>query len=296
MATRPPTATATSATRSWAELQARGLTRNPYMQLFEGIVMGLTQGLTEFLPVSSSAHLRVVPEALGWDDPGASFTAIIQLGTVAAVLLAFRADLLSVTAAGIRGLRSPADRQQPEWRMAVAMSLGTVPIVAIGLLGGSAIEGPFRSLGVIAAALVLGSLWLWLATRRPAGGRLAHDLRSREVVGIGAAQAAALIPGISRSGATIGAGLLLGLDRAAAARFSFLLSVPAITLAGVYGLRDLGSGEILVAPTALALGVAFASGFVTIHVLLRVTAEGRLGGFIIYRLALAAMIVATLVL
>ena len=266
------------------------------MRLFEGIVLGLTQGLTEFLPVSSSAHLRVVPAALGWDDPGASFTAIVQLGTIAAVLLAFRTDLVGVVRAGARGLRSTAARSQPEWRMAMAMCVGTIPIAVLGLFAGPAIDGPFRSLGVIAGALLVGSLWLWTATRRPVGVRPAHDLRSREVVGIGAAQAAALVPGVSRSGATIGAGLLLGLDRAAAARFSFLLSVPAITLAGLFGLRDLGSGATPAVPTAVAVLVAFVSGYATIHLLLRFTAEGRLGGFIVYRVGLALLLVASLIL
>ena len=266
------------------------------MGLFEGIVLGLTQGLTEFLPVSSSAHLRIVPAALGWDDPGASFTAVVQLGTIAAVLLAFRGDLLAIGRAGYRGLRTPAARSQPEWRIGLAMCLGTVPIVVLGLLAGPAIEGPFRSLGVIALALLLGSLWLWTASRRSAGVRPADDLGHHEVFGIGVAQAAALVPGVSRSGATIGAGLLMGLDTAAAARFSFLLSVPAITLAGLFGLRDVGGGATPLLPTTVALVVAFASGYATIHVLLRMVAHGHLRGFIVYRVALAAVVLASLIL
>lgn len=266
------------------------------MGLFEAIVLGLTQGLTEFLPVSSSAHLRIVPAALGWDDPGAAFTAVIQLGTITAVLLAFRADLMKIAAAGVRGARSPAHRQHTDWHLAVAMAVGTVPIVVLGLLGRSAIEGPLRSLGVIVGGLLVGSIWLWVAIRRPSSTRLPQHLHSREVFGIGAAQAAALVPGVSRSGATIGAGLLLGLDAAAAARFSFLLSIPAITLAGAFGLRDLGTGAIPIAPTAVALAVAFASGLATIQILLRFTAQGRLGGFIVYRVVLAGVIVAGLIL
>lgn len=266
------------------------------MGLLEAIVLGLTQGLTEFLPVSSSAHLRIVPGALGWDDPGASFTAVVQLGTVAAVLLAFRADLEGIVRSGAHGLRAPTARSDPEWRIAWAMCLGTVPIAVLGLLAAPAIEGPFRSMGVIIVALVLGSLWLWAAVRQPAGVRQAHDLGVREVLGIGVAQAAALVPGVSRSGATIGAGLLLGLDRADAARFSFLLSVPAITLAGLFELRELGSGAAPPVPTAAAVGVAFVSGYATIRVLLRITAEGRLGGFIVYRLALAGLLIAGLIL
>lgn len=266
------------------------------MRLFEAIVLGLTQGLTEFLPVSSSAHLRIVPGVLGWDDPGASFTAVVQLGTITAVLLAFRSDLKGIVRAGAHGLLAPTARSHPEWHMAWAMCLGTVPIAALGLLARPAIEGPFRSTGVIVVALVLGSLWLWAAVRQPAGLRPAHDLGTREVFSIGAAQAAALVPGVSRSGATIGAGLLLGLDRAAAARFSFLLSVPAITLAGLFGLRDLGSVATPPVPTAAAVTVAFVSGYATIRVLLRITAHGRLGGFIVYRLALAGLLTAGLIL
>lgn len=257
------------------------------MEIIEAIVLGLTQGLTEFLPISSSAHLRLVPELLGWDDPGASFTAVIQLGTIVAVLLVFRRDLVDVASAGWRGVRNRGERTGASWRMAVGMCVGTVPIVVVGLVTADLVDGPFRSLGIIAAGLLVGSVWLVVAIRSPRGERSAADLSLREIGIVGVAQAAALVPGVSRSGATIGAGLLIGLDTTEAARFSFLLSVPAIVLAGVYGLRDLGAGTPLIA-TSVALAVAFGSGYASIQVLMRLAASRRLGGFVAYRIALAA--------
>ena len=261
------------------------------MGIVEAVVLGLTQGLTEFLPISSTAHLRLVPELLGWDDPGASFTAVIQLGTIAAVLLAFRRDLAAVASAGWRGARNPQARTSAPWRIAVAMYLGTIPIVVVGVLAADLVQGPFRSLGVIAAALLVGSVWLSVAIRSTPGQRRAADLSLREVSVVGLAQAASLVPGVSRSGATIGAGLLIGLDAAEAARFSFLLSVPAIVLAGAYGLRDLGADTPLIA-TSVALTVAFGSGYASIRVLLRLAASRRLGGFVAYRIALSAVLFA----
>lgn len=245
--------------------------------------------------MSSSAHLRIVPEALGWQDPGASFTAVVQLGTVAAVLLAFRTDLRAVTIAAWSGIWSPRVRDTPEWRLALSISGGTVPIAVLGLVFADAVEGPLRSLGVIAAALTAGSVWLWLAVRRPAGNRSMEELGALEVGLVGLAQAAALVPGVSRSGATIGAALQLGLEPADAARFSFLLSVPAIVLAGLFGLRDVGDGVPVVA-TSVAVAVAFCSGYLSIRWLLALVARGRLRGFVVYRLTVAAIILAALVI
>ena len=263
------------------------------MGIVEAVILGLTQGLTEFLPISSSAHLRLVPEAMGWDDPGASFTAVVQLGTIAAVLLAFRRELISVVVAGWRGARDRQAREGPAWRMAVAMLAGTIPIVVVGVLAADLVDGPFRGLGAIAVALLAGSAWLVVALRGPRGHRLAEDLSLRQIGAVGLAQTAALVPGVSRSGATIGAGLLLGLDASEAARFSVLLSVPAIVLAGAYGLRDLGTATSLVA-TSVAVVVAFISGYASIRLLLRLAASRQLGGFAIYRTALAVVILVVL--
>lgn len=263
------------------------------MNLLEATVLGLTQGLTEFLPVSSSAHLRIVPETLGWQDPGASFTAVVQLGTVLAVVVAFRRDLLGVAvAAGRRVTRSePADLVHD--RLVVPMMVGTIPIAVLGVLFSDQIETSLRGLGVIVGALLAGSAWLLFAIRRGNGSREVVSVDGRDAVLVGVAQAAALVPGISRSGATIGAGLLLGLDAPAAARFSFLLSVPAVVLAGVFGLRDVGD-SLEVGPTAVATAVAFVSGYFSIRWLLRLVGEGRLVGFIVYRCLLAGFVLVIL--
>ncbi len=265
------------------------------MRILEAVVLGLTQGLTEFLPISSSAHLRIVPEALGWDDPGASFTAVVQLGTIAAVLVAFREDLLAIAGAAWRGTRSREARAEPAWALGCLLVLGTIPIAVIGLAAADEIEGPLRAIGVIVGALLVGSAWLWVAIRRRAGPRRVEMLTVRDAGLIGLAQAAALVPGISRSGATIGAALMLDVQPAAAARFSFLLSVPAIVLAGLFGLRDLGD-DLPLGATAMATVVAFVSGYASIRWLLRLVAKGRLGGFVVYRVALALVIVAALAL
>ena len=263
------------------------------MNLVEAIVLGLTQGLTEFLPVSSSAHLRVVPEALGWQDPGASFTAVVQLGTVLAVVVAFRSDLVAITLAAGRRLVRASPTDDVHDRLVVPMIVGTVPIAVLGLVFSDQIETSLRGLGVIAGALLVGSAWLLFAIRRSNGARELVSVDGRDAVLVGVAQAAALVPGVSRSGATIGAGLLLGLDAPAAARFSFLLSVPAVVLAGLFGLRDVGD-TLEVAPTAVATAVAFASGYLSIRWLLRLVGEGRLLGFIVYRVLLAGWLLVAL--
>lgn len=264
------------------------------MTLLHAIMLGLTQGLTEFLPVSSSAHLRIVPEALGWDDPGASFTAIVQLGTTAAVLVVFWTDLATLTRGAWTGLRHPGRRTDPAWRTATHLAIGTVPIAVLGVILSDAVDGPLRSLPVIAGALVAGSAWIWFATARPTGTRQMSDLDTRSAALVGTAQAAALVPGVSRSGATIGAGLLLGMDPSAAARFSFLLSVPAIVLSGLFGLRDIGS-DVDLGPTLVATAVAFVVGIASIRWFLGIVAAGHLRWFIPYRLALAGALIAAAV-
>ncbi len=263
--------------------------RGTHVRLLEALMLGLTQGMTEFLPVSSSAHLRLVPEILGWSDPGASFTAIVQLGTTVAVLLAFRDDLQAVTSAGWRGVRYPEARDDPQWRLALWLVVGTVPIAAVGIGARGLVDGSLRSLSVIAVALLLGSAWLWSAISRQAGTRTIESLSTRDAALIGVAQASALVPGVSRSAATITAGVHLGLDWVAAARFSFLLSVPAIVLAGLFGLRDLGDGVPIVM-TMVATTVAFLSGYLSIRWLLRLVATGRLGWFVVYRCTTAAIV------
>lgn len=260
------------------------------MRLLEGVTLGLVQGMTEFLPVSSSAHLRIVPEALGWSDPGASFTAIVQLGTAASVVVAFRDDLGLIVRAGVVGLLDRSRRTDPAFNLARQVAIGTAPIVIVGFAAASLIDGPLRNLVVVAAALIAGSAWLWTSTRRPGVHRIA-DAMDRDAAIVGIAQAAALVPGVSRSGATIGAAYRLGFSPEAAARYSFLLSVPAVVLAGLFGLRDL-DGAVDLFPTAAAVVVAFASGWLSIRVLLRLVAAGRFGVLVGYRFALAAAVLA----
>jgi len=257
----------------------------------EAIVLGLVQGLTEYLPVSSSGHLRIVPAFFGWDDPGAAFTAVSQFGTMLAVVVYFWKDLTGITRTWLRSLRDPAARGTLEARLGWYIVLGTIPIVVFGLLFEDEIENQARSLTLIAVMLIVLGLALFVADRRGRRERDVSSLTLRDGVLIGLAQAAALVPGVSRSGATMTMGLVLGLERAAAARYSFLLSVPAVVLSGVYQLKDIGGpGGAPVGATIIATVLAFVSGIATIHFLLRFVANNRFDVFVAYRVALGALV------
>src|SRR6478752_28497 len=232
------------------------------MSNLEAVVLGLVQGLTEFLPISSSGHLRIVPALLGWEDPGAGFTAVIQLGTMAAVLIYFRADLLKIALAWLRELRTPIPRASQEARLGWFIVLGTIPIAIFGFVFKDQIESGARSLYLIGSALIVFSFVMLLAEHVATRRRTLDDLDGRDGAYIGMAQVLALIPGVSRSGATISAGLFRGLDRVAAARYSFLLSVPAVVLSGLFELRKVGeAGEPPVGATIIATLVAFVTGY-----------------------------------
>ena len=264
----------------------------PDLDALQAIVLGIVQGLTEFLPISSSAHLRIVPAAFGWDDPGAAFTAIVQLGTMAAVLLYFRRDLWNIVRAFLRGLRDPAERGTLDSRLGWFLIIGTIPIAVIGLVFKDQIENEFRTLELIGATMIVMGLLLGRADASGDEDRTIEDLTRRDAVTIGFAQAAALVPGVSRSGATITAGLFLGLDRVAAARFSFLLSVPAVVLSGLFELRHLGEGQHASAgATVIATILAFVVGYASIAWLLRFITMHSFRGFVIYRLILGAMVI-----
>ncbi len=255
------------------------------MDWFEAVVLGVVQGVTEFLPISSNAHLRIVAEAAGWDDPGAAFTAVTQFGTLAAVLVYFWRDIVSVLAALARGCTEPRARQDPDFRMGVTVALGTIPIVIFGVLLRDQIETSFRSLSVIAATLIGFSIIMELADRRR-GDRTMEDMTTRRGVLIGCAQALALIPGVSRSGATISMARVLGFAREEAARFSFLLSIPAITLSGLFEARHLlDANGLEIGPTMLATLVAFVTGYASIAFLLRYLTRHSLTVFVVYRIA-----------
>jgi undecaprenyl-diphosphatase len=261
------------------------------MSNLEAIVLGLVQGLTEFLPISSSGHLRIVPAMLGWEDPGAGFTAVIQLGTMAAVLIYFRADLWRIAVAWLRELRVPVRQASHDARLGWFIVLGTIPISIFGFAFRDQIESGARSLYLIGSALILFSFVMLIAERVGSRRRTIAEMNGRDGLFVGIAQALALIPGVSRSGATISAGLFRGFDRVSAARYSFLLSVPAVVLSGLFELRKIGEdGGASAGATAIATVVAFVSGYVAIAWLLRYLGTHTLDVFVVYRIALGALV------
>lgn len=257
------------------------------MSALEAVVLGVVQGLTEFLPISSSAHLRIVPAFFGWEDPGAAFTAVIQLGTMAAVLAYFRAELWRIALAWLGSVRvrdwQPADQ---EARLGWYIVLGTIPIAVIGLAFADTIEDEFRGLELIGSTLIAFSFVMLFAEARSRRQRRMDDLGVRDGLLIGCAQALALVPGVSRSGATISAGLLLDFDRAVAARYSFLLSVPAVVLSGVFELRHIGEGGAPIGATVIATVLAFITGYASIAFLLRYLVRHSIGVFAAFRILL----------
>lgn len=258
----------------------------------EAVVLGVVQGLTEFLPISSTAHLRIVPAFLGWDDPGAAFTAVTQLGTTVAVLIYFRRDLARIVVTWTRSLRDPALRGELDARMGWYIGLGTIPIGLFGLAFKDQIEGGARNLYLIGSALVVVGVVLGVAERFGTRERPLADLDRVDAAAIGVAQACALVPGVSRSGATLSAGLFRGLERPAAARYSFLLSIPAIVLSGLLELPEIGAGDGPgAASTAVATAVAFASGYAAIAWLLRYLATHSATVFVGYRIFLGAVVI-----
>lgn len=268
------------------------------MNLLEAVVLGIVEGLTEFLPVSSTGHLTIAEELLGLDIDSASvtgFTAVVQFGAIVAVLLYFRDDIRRFLRAGLAGARSPQARDTSDWRLFVAVVIASLPVGIVGLLARDVISGPLRDLGVVAAALILFSPVMVYAERHvPERTRDEADLRVRDAIVIGVVQALALIPGVSRSGATISAGLLSGFDRVAATRLAFFLSIPALTAAGLYGLKDALSGGVGVAPTIVGTIVAFLVAYASIAWLLRFVAHHSIAWFVPYRIALGVIILIAL--
>jgi undecaprenyl-diphosphatase len=265
----------------------------PAVSALEAIVLGIVQGLTEFLPISSSGHLRVVPAFFGWEDPGAAFTAVIQLGTMAAVLVYFRDDLWRIAIAWVRELRvRPFREHSQEAKLGWWIIIGTIPISIFGFVFSHQIESAARDLYLIGSALILFSFVMLLAEHLAKHDRPLASMGSRDGLVIGFAQALALIPGISRSGATISIGLLLGFDRTAAARFSFLLSVPAVVLSGLFELREIGGGnEASVLATVIATIAAFVSGYAAIAWLLNYLKTHTLDVFVAYRIPLGVLVI-----
>jgi len=261
------------------------------MDAFQAIVLGIVQGLTEFLPISSSGHLRIVPAFFGWEDPGAAFTAVVELGTMAAVLLYFRRDLWNIARAWLRSLRDPEARRTIEARLGWFIILGTIPISILGLAFSDTIEDELRSLYLIGTMLIVFGFVMLAAEHVSRRDREIETLTARDGFLIGCAQALALVPGVSRSGATISAGLFLNLTRTTAARFSFLLSVPAVVLSGLFELRHVGEGGGASAgATAIATLLAFVVGYASIAFLLRYLVHHSIGIFAAYRIAVGLIV------
>ncbi len=262
------------------------------MSLLEAVVLGLVQGLTEFLPISSTAHLRIVPELLRWPDPGAAFSAVIQLGTVAAVVIYFWRDIVNLALAFFRGLARRAPFAERDSRLAWYVLLGTLPIGVLGLIFKHVIETRLRSLHVIATSLIVLAIVLFWTERKAAHQRTLEQMTIKDGLVIGFWQALALIPGASRSGTTLTGGLWLGLRREDAARYSFLLSIPATTLAGLFELKHLLQATDRPPVVALCVGtaVAFASGMAAIAGLLRFLRSRTTLVFVAYRIGLGVLL------
>ncbi len=258
------------------------------MDLLRSVVLGLIQGLTEFLPISSSAHLAIFPQLFGWGDPGAAYTAVVQIGTELAVVLYFWRDIWTIGSGWVRGVFSADARQAPEWRMGWFIIIGSLPIVILGLLLEDLIDREFRSLWVIATTLVVLGVVLGISEKVGRKNRAIEQLTMRHAVLFGAAQAAAIVPGVSRSGATISMGLFLGYERQAATRYAFLLAIPAVVGAGVYKLKDIPGAENAygAGPTIVGTVVSFVVGLAVIHWLLRYVSTRSYAPFVVYRIVL----------
>ena len=256
------------------------------MSWFSAVVLGLVQGLTEFLPISSSAHLRVTAALAGWPDPGAAFTAVTQLGTEAAVLLYFRRDIAAIIGTWLRSLANRELRRDPLARLGWFVIVGTVPIAVLGVLFQDQIETTLRDLRILALTLIVFGLVLGAADWAARNRRGLESLTTRHAIAYGFAQSLALIPGVSRSGGTITAGLFLGYTREAAARYSFLLAMPAVLASGGLELTKIGNGSAPPwGPTLLATAIAFVVGYVVIAWFLRYLSSHRFVPFVRYRVA-----------
>ena len=256
----------------------------------QAVVLGIIQGLTEFLPISSSAHLRIFPEVFGWGDPGAAFTAVIQIGTELAVLLYFWKDIWRIGSMWAKSLVRPEYRGHLDARMGWFIIIGSLPIVLLGVALKDVIESDFRSLWLVGTMLIVMGVVLGIADRVGSTDKTLRNISLRDAILMGLAQALALIPGVSRSGATLSMGRFLGYDREAATRYAFLLAIPAVIGAGVFELKDVPNGDNLYGwgPTILATVVSFVVGYAAIAWLLRYVTTHSYTPFVIYRIVLGA--------
>lgn len=265
------------------------------MTWVEAVVLGVVQGLTEFLPISSSGHLLVMSQLLGWDDPGAAFTAVTQIGTETAVILYFRREIGAIIRAWGRSIVDADARHDPDARMGWLVIIGTIPIAVLGLAFADQIETVARNLWLTAIMLIVFGLILGLADALGSKVRTERDLTVRDGILFGFAQALALIPGVSRSGASISAGLAMGYTRAAAARYAFLLAIPAVMASGLYEATKIGDeANVPWGPTILATVIAFFVGLAVIAWLMRWLSTRSYLPFVIYRVALGSVLLVLL--
>lgn len=260
----------------------------------QAVVLGIVEGLTEFLPVSSTGHLKITEGLMGIpvdDESVVGFTAVIQVGAIAAVLVYFYRDIVRIVTAWGRGIADPAERYHHDYRFGWWVIFATVPVVVVGVAAKDLIEGPLASLWVVAGSLIGGSVVMWLADRLGRHKRGEDDTSLTDAMLIGSSQILAMLfPGFSRSGATMSAGLMLGLDRVAATRLAFFLGIPALTGAGVYELPTaLGSGAGAV-PLAAGTAVSFAVAYASIAWLLRFVARHSFTSFVVYRLLVGLLL------
>ncbi|MET8518776.1 undecaprenyl-diphosphate phosphatase [Nocardioides sp. NBC_00163] len=266
------------------------------MDYLQAIALGILQALTEFLPISSSAHLRIFPELLGWGDPGAAFTAVIQIGTELAVVVYMWRNIRDIIVTWFRSLFNAELRSHTDARMGWFIIVGSIPIVVIGFVMKDIIEHDLRSLYVVGTMLVVMGIVLGIADRLGANRKQFDDLSWRDAILMGCAQACALIPGVSRSGATISMGRALGYERATVTRYAFLLALPAVFGAGLFEMGEIAHGANLYGwgPTIVATIVSFVLGYAVIAWLLKYLSHNTYTPFVIYRVVLGLVVLGLL--
>jgi undecaprenyl-diphosphatase len=262
---------------------------------FEAVVLGIVQGLTEFLPISSSAHLLILSQLFGWDDPGAAFTAVTQIGTELAVIIYFRREIAAILRAWAKSIGDADARRDPDARIGWLVIIGTIPIAVLGVLFKDQIETVARNLWLVSIMLIVFGVILGVADALGARVKTERELTVRDGILFGLAQSLALIPGVSRSGATISAGLAMGYTRAAAARYAFLLAVPAVLASGLFEARKIGDEtNVAWGPTLLATVIAFSVGFAVIAWLMKWLTTRTYLPFVLYRIALGLVVMVLL--
>jgi undecaprenyl-diphosphatase len=267
------------------------------VDFLQALLLGVVEGLTEFLPVSSTGHLTITEKLLGLeidDKTVTAFTAVIQVGAIIAVIVFFRQDIWRIAWAWARGIAGPEVRGSFDYRMGWYVIVGTIPVAVVGFLGRDLVTGALRNLWWVASALIVWSVVMVLAERVATQRRHERDLCLRDAIFIGVVQCVSLVPGVSRSGATISAGLFAGLDRVAATRMSFFLSIPALTAAGLFELPSAVSGDIPLASTVVATVVSFAVAYVAVAWLLKFVAHHPITWFVGYRVAVGVALLVVL--